>query len=129
MLVTSVLQTINEVGLNYRTQKLKDRTNQTDIDRLPMNDNVTIKSINPVLDRFPSVSSPSVKFILTFITLGHGIFGIVAVTKEKSTLLTTYSHMLLISGFIKLIFIFGEYRQYIILVITDGIVFLRKFRC
>lgn len=58
--------------------------------------------------RFPSTASPSVELIFGAITLAHSVFGIVSVTQERANFLATYSHILLISCFIKMLFLIGK---------------------
>ena len=57
---------------------------------------------------FPSISSPNVQLMFALLTFGHSIFGIISITKQRSSLLSTYSYILLIIFLIKLIFIIGK---------------------
>ncbi|OTF77172.1 hypothetical protein BLA29_004715 [Euroglyphus maynei] len=50
--------------------------------------------------------------MFALLTFGHSIFGIVAITKQRSKLLSTYSYTLLITFTIKLLFIIASLAMY-----------------
>ena len=107
---TGIFHTINTISKNSRIKTEESgninstASTVTSVTNLKTND-IDNENNEP---RFPSLQSSSVELIFGVITLGHAMFGIVAVTQERTNLLATYSHILIISCFIKLLFLFGK---------------------
>lgn len=124
MLLVSIFSSVNYMARSGRSGPSNDtqpaRASVTVTDNSSNKDNSGSSSnnspvVNSTIDheanepRFPSTSSPTVEVIFAVVTLGHSMFGIVAVTKERANLLATYGHILTISCFIKMLFLIGKH--------------------
>lgn len=101
MLATGIFHAINAISESNRAETIPKTVPTSNVNNGPEN----------VMDeqaRFPSTASPSVELIFGALTLAHAIFGIVSVTQERANFLATYSHILLISFFIKILFLIGK---------------------
>ena len=102
---------LSSSGDTQTTKSVNENNNNKNNDS--NNDNNNTKSIHHTeyepMPPFPSTSSPSVEVIFGVVTLGHSMFGIIAITKERANLLATYSHILIMSCFIKMIFLIGKH--------------------
>lgn len=75
------------------------------VDYITIRGNETEPDLEP---RFPSTSSISVQVLMSMITVTQAAFGIIAITKQQANLLNVYSHTLVISFFIKFMFLIGK---------------------
>lgn len=105
MTVVSVIRSIDYISNSIRAHRVQTKFNESTTP--------TLSRWNPDIDDtepgFPSTSSIIVQLIFGFITLGHAIFGIVAITRQKIRLLSAYGYILVISSFIKILFLIGLY--------------------
>lgn len=94
--------------IDYFSEQNQSESNSTTVDQLDRQHLQTNKQFDLLSEpRFPSVRAPSVQSILALITISHAIFGIIAITKEQISLISSYSFVLIISFCIKLILLFG----------------------
>lgn len=94
--------------IDYFSEQNQSESNSTTVDQLDRQHLQANKQFDLLSEpRFPSVRAPSVQSILALITISHAIFGIIAITKEQISLISSYSFVLIISFCIKLILLFG----------------------
>lgn len=129
MIIVSLVQMINLLGQHHRSNIVRkfvnndNNNNQSNETRIPNNltnnnnhstnandddDDYDLDEELNILDRFPSITSPSVQLIFAIITIANGIVGIVAITKEQTSLLSLFSFVLIISFSTKLLFLIGK---------------------
>lgn len=98
ILISGILHSINAVSKSARTEADTKANKSSHMNHHEVNE-----------PRFPSTSAPSVELIFGIMQCICAIVGIVAVTQEKANLLATYSHILVISCFVKLLFLIGKF--------------------
>lgn len=105
MLATGTFHAINAISESSRAEAVLKTVPTSSVDSV---NNAPAADVMDEQARFPSTASPTVELIFGAITLAHAVFGIVSVTQERANFLATYSHILLISCFIKLLFLIGK---------------------
>lgn len=106
MFATGIFHAINIISESGRAEAvIKTVSSSSSVDSV---NNVAPAEVIDDQPRFPSTSAPSVELIFGGLTLGHAIFGIVSVTQERANFLATYSHLLLISFFLKMLFLIAS---------------------
>ena len=107
MFAIGIFHIINVISESGRTAEVALKTAPSSTSPMASVNNLPAEVIDDQ-PRFPSTAAPSVELIFGGLTLGHAIFGIVSVTQERANFLATYSHLLLISCFVKLLFLVGK---------------------